>query len=218
MLSNCLYAIRSMRALYALFMDPRRTDMVFSIMSIQRQLANPLFIATVDRVKSFPGFNELVEQDYNPELPAHAELLKFPVGSLGYEFAHHVQENQLTINFYHTVQGQHVAAYIINRARKCHDFWHVLTGFDISVPGELGVQGFTLAQIRSPLSATLIAGGLMHCTFRNRAIFHQAVEQVFYGYQMGLHTRPLLATRLEDMLAKNVDQLRDELGIKPWKN
>ena len=52
--------------------------------------------------------------------------------------------------------------YVIKRLRQTHDLWHVLTGIDLDVPGELELQAFTLLQMRVPST-------LVHPTLPARA-------------------------------------------------
>ena len=41
--------------------------------------------------------------------------------------------------------------FVVHRLKETHDIVHVLTGFGIDGASELGLQGFNLAQNRSPL-------------------------------------------------------------------
>jgi len=52
------------------------------------------------------------------------------------------------------------ASYVLFRFRQTHDIWHLVTGFDTDVIGELGLKSFELAQTRRPLAFVLLIGGL----------------------------------------------------------
>ena len=49
------------------------------------------------------------------------------------------------------------AAYVELRLSQTHDLWHVITGFDTMVAGEIGLQAFHLTQFPHPLGAVLSA-------------------------------------------------------------
>lgn len=43
------------------------------------------------------------------------------------------------------------------RLSQTHDLWHVITGFDTTVVGEIGLQAFHLTQFPYPLASALTA-------------------------------------------------------------
>jgi ubiquinone biosynthesis protein COQ4 len=68
---------------------------------------------------------------------------------------------------------------------------HVLNGFDIDGPGELGLQAFNLAQVRCPLAALLIVGGLLG-TLQDDEPLEPLLRALARGFALGLPEAPLL--------------------------
>jgi ubiquinone biosynthesis protein COQ4 len=101
------------------------------------------------------------------------------------------------------------------RLQITHDMFHVLTGFDTSYAGEIGVLAFTTAQdythvqryLAMPLALLLYP---LLAPRQIRAIYRCAWQ----GWRMGKRASFLIAERLEDWLARPVAELRAELGIE----
>ena len=77
------------------------------------------------------------------------------------------------------------------RLSQTHHLWHVITGSDTSVIGEISLQAFHLSQLPS------------------------LVEAIRVGLQMGLEARPLFAQRWQEDWGKPLQQCRDELELRP---
>lgn len=200
-------------AFWNLVKDPAQTEQLFFILESARHNKSPQLHAALAFIFSQNGLSELYKERFNPQLPPVTDLLKLPECSLGHALGRHMSSNNLDFDFYPIADGTTKQEYVINRVRKMHDVWHVLTGFGVSIADEIGLQGFTLAQIRSPFSAMIIAGGILHAITRNPAIFHDLIDQLFYGYQMGSKCQPLTGVKIEDLLQENLDDLRVQLGI-----
>jgi ubiquinone biosynthesis protein Coq4 len=61
------------------------------------------------------------------------------------------------------VPGSH-AANVELRLSQTNDLWPVITGFDTTVTGEIGLQAFHLTQFPYPLGAVLMAQALLSAT------------------------------------------------------
>lgn len=213
MISKFIERIQGVRSFLILINDPTQTDKVFKLTRSDRFQNDPLFKAVIDGLSADRDFQIMYESGYNPPLPPIADLAKYPEGTFGRAFADHIVQNKLAVDFYPVDKKINFNTYVVARSRKLHDMWHVLTGFDTSLEGEMGVQGFSLAQLRSPLSANLIAAGLLHCTIKNPAAFERSVKNIFLGYQLGKACKTLITLRLEDHLARDLRELRQELGL-----
>lgn len=78
--------------------------------------------------------------------------------------------------------------------------------------GELGQQGFTRAQLGSPLSVVLIVGGLVRSLLRPREA-RRMLAEVRRGYRMGQVAQPFLPVRFEDPWSRPLSDWRTSLGI-----
>ncbi|WP_315859288.1 MULTISPECIES: Coq4 family protein [unclassified Cyanobium] len=101
---------------------------------------------------------------------------------------------------------------ITHRLRETHDIVHVLTGFGIDGPGELGLQAFNLAQVRSPLAVLLIFGGLLS-TLQDDEPLEPLLRALARGFEMGLAARCLISVKLEEGWERPVADWRRELGL-----
>ncbi len=94
-----------------------------------------------------------------------------------------------------------------------HDMFHVLTGFDTSYAGEIGVLSFAVSQNYSDQ----FAKGLKLASFlypilsfgKLKSIRHAKVK----GEKMGQKANFLLGERLEDYFEENLETLRERLKI-----
>jgi ubiquinone biosynthesis protein COQ4 len=98
------------------------------------------------------------------------------------------------------------------RLRQTHDIWHVITGFDINVPDEIGLKAFELAQTRRPVAGVLVTGGFIK-SFLSSNDVNAMLTAIGKGYRMGLQAQPLLAQKWEDQWEKPLHELQAELGI-----
>jgi ubiquinone biosynthesis protein Coq4 len=205
---------KMLRAFAAMVKDPTQTDMVFQIAELSRKDKNVVLETALTYIQNQPGVSDLYRGKYHPKLPAVGELLHLPKDTFGHRLGLHMSANNLDFGFYPVAEGTSEREYVINRVRRSHDLWHVVTGFNISVPDEIGLQAFTLAQLRSPLPATLIAGGILHALSQKPEFFPSMIDAIFHGYEMGRKCRKLVGIKLEDRLEQNIFDLRAELAIE----
>ncbi len=210
---RAIYRLKTIVALVGLTRDPLKTDLVFTL-SDNGKDSNPHLITEADeKLARIKGANALFAEDYDPGLPAIDQLSALPQNSFGNAFASFIKKNSLDVGFFPKVKSADRIDYFINRSRYSHDQWHVLTGFEATIPGEIGLQAFTLAQLKSPVSAALIAVVLLHVVLFNHALFDEAVEALFKGYEMGRRSEPLFGIKLEQYWTEDLGLVRRELKI-----
>jgi ubiquinone biosynthesis protein Coq4 len=169
-------------------------------------------------VRAAPSAEAQLEdvRGYLPRIDLEA-LRCLPDGTLGREFARMLDKNGLSpftvsADFDREILSRNTFAV---RYAVTHDIFHVLTGFDTSWPGEMGVLAFAAAQgyswaqrwISLPLAA------LLYPFFgpRNAVAVFRALRR---GWRMGKRARFLLGVRLETHFARPLADLRAELGIE----
>jgi ubiquinone biosynthesis protein COQ4 len=150
---------------------------------------------------------------YHPPINLE-QLSTLPRGTLGYEYAHHMQVNQLKpFNVspeLEDVAGRNVFAL---RYAVTHDIFHVLLGFDTSYAGEMGVLAFAVAQNYSRQQrwglwiATVLYPLLAPGQFRE--IFRQREK----GWELGSRAEFLLAVPFEEMWHRPLNEVRKELRL-----
>ncbi len=206
--------IRMGQSLLKLIKDPNNTDEIFKIGEIGLSSKNHRFHKpVVDHAMADPGFRALFAEQYlqpRLELETLAALAK---NTLGERYASFLLARGFSPEFFPRFATEEPVRYLSIRARECHDIWHVLTGFNSGVTGELGLQGFTLAQIHAGLSVSLIAAGLLHTVKNDPSRVNEVMESVVEGYQLGKRANFLLGYKIEEMFALPLEQVREELGI-----
>ena len=110
------------------------------------------------------------------------------------------------------------AEYVELRLSQTHDLWHIITGFDTSVIGEIGLQAFHLPQFPYPLATMLVANSLISTTLKEPELLPHLLEAIAQGFQMGKAAKPLFAQKWEDGWEKPLSQWQAELNLTPIAN
>ncbi len=111
--------------------------------------------------------------------------------------------------------GESDAEYVELRLSQTHDLWHIVTGFDTSVVGEIGLQAFHLPQFPYPLATLLIANSLISITLKEPEMLPHLLEAIAQGFQMGKAAKSLFAQKWEEDWEKPLTQWQAELNIQP---
>jgi ubiquinone biosynthesis protein COQ4 len=101
----------------------------------------------------------------------------------------------------------------MQRYRESHDFYHVLLGFGVSLPAELVVKWFELANFGLPVALlSSVFGPLrMEASERRRLMDTYAS----WALKAGANAQCLIGVEWEKEFEKNLDYLRSELGVIP---
>jgi ubiquinone biosynthesis protein COQ4 len=212
MIKRWIRNLKFVRSFLIVVRDPTRTEEIFKVITDPRILRPEAWPPLLTRIKESPKAAELLEQRFSREWNLD-ELLKLPTDSLGYIYAKHMRDNNLDINFYPPVPGESVESYVQMRSRQTHDIWHVMTGFDTSVPGEIGLQAFLQAQMFARSPTVISSMFLLHCLFYDPSILIETTRAFAQGWQMGEAAQPLFGEKFEENWGKNLEQYRRELGL-----
>jgi ubiquinone biosynthesis protein COQ4 len=166
----------------------------------------------VNHMLSQPGVVQIALSQYIAPIPYLEALKLLPPGTLGREYAEFVTRNGFDPNFFRKMQIQDISSYLLLRLRQTHDIWHVVTGFDVNVPDEIGLKAFELAQTRRPVAGVLVTGGFIKSFLASKDV-NIMLAAIGRGYRMGLQSQPLLAQKWEDQWEKPLIEIRTELGI-----
>ena len=102
-------------------------------------------------------------------------------------------------------------AYVMQRYRECHDFFHAITGLPIMIEGEIAVKAFEFANTVLPMTGlSLFAISRLKPAERKRFF-------TIYGpwaVRNGLGAEEMLNIYWEEQLERDADELRAELGIE----
>jgi ubiquinone biosynthesis protein Coq4 len=210
-LSRRLQSLRMVAGLAAFLKNPTELESVFGVArSLQ---GSPLAAQMQRHLLENPAMAALVAEGWRPAPIDMAQLAALPEGSLGRTYADQLQRLNLTPDS--LIDPRPIttpAEYITHRLRETHDIIHVLTGFGIDGPGELGLQAFNLAQVRSPLAVLLIFGGLLG-TLQDDEPLEPLLRALARGFAMGLEARCLITYKLEEGWERPLADWRRELGL-----
>jgi ubiquinone biosynthesis protein Coq4 len=165
-----------------------------------------------------PDCAALIRDRYSP--PAHdlETLLTYPTDSLGYIYAAEMKKKGFDPNLHAGMTAKTDAEYVELRLSQTHDIWHIVTGFDTSVIGEIGLQAFHLPQFPYPLATMLVANSLISSTLKEPETLPKLLEAIAQGFQMGKAAKPLFSQKWEAGWEKPLTQWQAELNIQPMRN
>ena len=102
-------------------------------------------------------------------------------------------------------------AYVMQRYRECHDFYHALTGLPVMVEGEVALKAFEFANTLLPMTGlSMFAVARLKPTERSR-FWNTYLPWALYN---GTRCKEIINVYWEKELERNVDELRMELGIE----
>lgn len=202
--------LKTIRAVLILFSGSNEVGPVYDIEDGLKQFG--VMKSAVDHMLSQPGVIQLALSQYIAPFPYLDALKRLPPGTLGREYAEFVTRNGFDPNFYRKMDIQDISSYLLLRLRQTHDIWHVIAGFDVTVPDEIGLKAFELAQTRRPVAGVLVAGGFIKSFLTSKDV-NMMLAAIGKGYRMGLQAQPLLAQRWEEQWEKLLSEIRLELGI-----
>ncbi|KAK3906588.1 ubiquinone biosynthesis protein COQ4, mitochondrial [Staphylotrichum tortipilum] len=103
-------------------------------------------------------------------------------------------------------------AYVMQRYRECHDFYHALTGLPIVREGEVALKAFEFANTLLPMTGlSIFAAATMKKSERRR------FAQIYLPWALrnGLRADEVINVYWEELLEKDVGELRRELRVEP---
>jgi ubiquinone biosynthesis protein COQ4 len=102
-------------------------------------------------------------------------------------------------------------AYVMQRYRECHDFYHALTGLPVMVEGEVALKAFEFANTLLPITA-LSMFAVTRLKPAERARFFSIYLP--WALSNGLKAKEIINVYWEEQLERDVTELRAELGIE----
>jgi len=154
--------LEARRALQRLLANPDQTEHVFAII---RALSGSSFRRLHRRMQKDPQGTRILRErrDLVPLLSDRERLLALPSGSLGHQYGRFVEAEQISADGLVEASLAHEAPTDIEltdkeldgaafgaRMRDSHDLWHVVTGYNRDMLGELALLAFTYQQTHNP--------------------------------------------------------------------
>jgi len=210
-LKQRLQSLRMVAGLAEFLKKPGSLDSVFGLAGTLKD--SPLSTQMFRHLLDNPAMAELIETQWRPAAIDLDALERLPSGSLGQVYAQQLRSQGLSpASLIDPSPITSAQDYVVHRLRETHDIVHVLTGFGIDGPGELGLQAFNLAQNRSPLAVMLIFGGML-ATLQNDEPLEPLLKALARGFELGLAASCVIACKLEDGWERPLADWQRQLGL-----
>ena len=210
-LGERLQSLKLLASLAAFLKNPDSLDSVLAVGASLKD--SPLSEQMIRHLLDNPTFAQLVNEGWRPQQIDLSALQTLPAGTLGRCYADQLISQGITPDtLIDPSPINDERDYIVHRLKETHDITHVLTGFGIDGVSELGLQGFNLAQNRSPLAVMLIFGGML-TALQNDEPLAPMLRALAKGFQMGLDAELVIARKLEEGWDRPLNEWRLELRL-----
>ena len=210
-LKERLQNLRLVASLAAFLKSPDSLDSVLAVGASVKD--SPIAEQMSQHLLKNRDFAQLVNEGWRPQPIDLSALQALPEGTLGRCYADQLISQGLTPDtLIDNAPINDELDYITHRLKETHDITHVLTGFGVDGASELGLQGFNLAQNRSPLAVILIFGGMLSA-LQNDEPLAPMLRALARGFQIGLDADLVIARKLEEGWDRPLREWRNELRI-----
>ncbi|KAK9458286.1 ubiquinone biosynthesis protein Coq4 [Dipodascopsis uninucleata] len=196
------------------FIDPRRADL---IAVLGETTATPYFIYRLrDVMLSDPtGRRILRERPRITSVSLNIEELKtYPENTIGRVYAEWLEKEGVSPDTRTQVRyiDDEECAYVMQRYRECHDFYHAITGLPIIIEGEISLKMFEFANTLIPMTGL----GAVLAPLRLKPKQRERLRSIYFPWAIrnGATAKPLINVYWEKLLQEDVDKVRNDLGIE----
>jgi ubiquinone biosynthesis protein COQ4 len=140
-------------------------------------------------------------------------LRALPPNTVGREYAAWLDREGVSPDTRDTVKyiDDKECAYVMQRYRECHDFYHALTGLPVMVEGEVALKAFEFANTLLPMTG-LSMFAVVRLKPEERGRFWSTYLP--WALENGLRAKEIINVYWEEQLERDVAELRAELGIE----
>lgn len=198
----------------AAFINPRRADLIatFGEMTVQPYFARRLKTQMLsDRV----GRQILKEKPRISSTTLDIGALRnLAPETVGYQYTQWLETENVSPDTRRAVRfvDDPEEAYVMQRYRECHDFYHAITGLPVVMEGEVAVKAFEFANLRIPMTG--LAALSEPCKLDAAA--QRRLKDIYLPWAIvnGLRAKCLLNVYWEHELETNADDLRARINIE----
>ncbi|KAI9796707.1 MAG: Ubiquinone biosynthesis protein [Piccolia ochrophora] len=197
----------------ASIINPRRADM---IAALGEATATPYFIYRLrDAMLSDPTGRAILRE--RPRITSTTMSLSYlrtlPENSVGRTYASWLDREGVSPDTRDSVKyiDDEECAYVMQRYRECHDFYHALTGLPVFVEGEVALKAFEFANTLLPMTGLSIVAMAKLKPAERRRIWSTYLP---WALTNGLKAKEVINVYWEKELERDVDDLRLELEIE----
>jgi len=207
-----LIAARALWSFVRLVRDPNRLDEVFAFSDQLVGTQSEMLKQMVEHVRQTPHGARALQQ--KPRLVLRLdELGAYPQSSLARAYADFLRARGLKPENIPSLAAPDEQSYVRAHLYETHDLWHVVTGFDTDVAGELGLQAFYAAQLPGKLPIALLTMGFINTLLYAWNDRDRRLTSIAHGHTLGKRARSLFGTDWAGLWATPLGEVREQLGL-----
>jgi ubiquinone biosynthesis protein COQ4 len=210
MLNRLIGKLRFVRAYITAVRDYTRLDALLAVAE-NAQFAGP---AAEVALRARPEVQDYLRRPV-PLVLDRAALGRLPAGTLGRSFVEFLDAQGIDpedLNRASRTGGRYPLG---EHKRKTHDLWHVLTGFETDVAGELGLQAFDQAQHGGPASLAFLSAGYLNALLCAPEDACRRTDAIVRGWSLGRRARPLFGVDWAAFWATPLAEVRRRFELDP---
>jgi ubiquinone biosynthesis protein COQ4 len=141
------------------------------------------------------------------------KLRTMPPNTLGFAYAYWLDREGVSPDTRAAVRyiDDAECAYVMQRYRECHDFYHALVGLPVFREGEVALKAFEFANTGLPMTGLSVFAALT-LKPKARARFWEVYGP--WAVRNGLQAKDVINVYWEEEMETDVDELRTRLGIE----
>ncbi|CAZ82254.1 unnamed protein product [Tuber melanosporum] len=194
-------------------LSPRRADL---IAALGEATATPYFIYRLrDAMLLSPTGRRILKDRprINSTTMSMGKLRELPDGTVGKEYVAWLDKEGVSPDTRSQVRyiDDPECAYVMQRYRECHDFYHALTGLPIMVEGEVALKAFEFANTLIPMT-----GLSMFAVARLKPKERRRILTTYFPWAIrnGLQAKEVMNIYWEEELETDVKELRKRIGLE----
>jgi ubiquinone biosynthesis protein Coq4 len=142
------------------------------------------------------------------------KLHSLPSNTLGYALAKHMLDRGLKPIKSDILRADDDIQFFKIHIAETHDIWHVVTGADTNIVGELQLEAFYVSQLYATrFWLGLIAKNLLKLTVGNIEASTQYMDAITTGWLMAKQAKPLFGINWNDLWENPLSEIRTDLNI-----
>jgi ubiquinone biosynthesis protein COQ4 len=147
--------------------------------------------------------------------PDLAKLAGMPPGTLGREYWEFLNTRKILPHDLKIPEGTYDLdqQFLFEYFYQTHDLFHLLTGFETDIQGELGLQAFYMGQAPTPLAPLLIGLGIVREFWVKPEGAPKLIRTIVAGYQLGRKAAPLYGVDWEKVLESPLSSIQQSLNL-----
>ncbi|KAF8630509.1 hypothetical protein AX15_002879 [Amanita polypyramis BW_CC] len=192
--------------------DPKRGDL---IAALAETTSGPSLPRLRDHMLESPEGRRILKERprVNSTTVDMSELNKCPEGTFGRSYVTWLERCGVTPDTREPVHyvADPELAYVMQRYRECHDFYHCLVNLPVSVESEVALKCFEFANLGLPMTGLSAAFGPLLLTSKRREKLF--AEFIPWALRCGGGARSLITVYWEERWLQNVEEMKKELGV-----